>query len=447
METHDGFPLEEWTELSRIAIEFRSSVQDWLKTSELSRAMVEHQLRLRDRAAKKFSDPDRWLWSVKLFEQSSDEKVAALMASAYPPEVRVVDFCCGAGSDTVALARRGAVTAVDRCEVACGLTRANLGMHFENRLQQVMAECASDGLELGTLRLDDWMRKSARPTQSRIDVVCANAEAVELGRDTWVHIDPDRRADSRRTIQASHFQPGLSFLAGLIHQTAGGSIKLAPATKLTACDSQVDRKPGTQDNIELEKIGRQFIAWGGSVRQQRWWWNVDLYPTNTLTLSVLDRSKEWHHWTVSNNDAAEYDGWSNIVDDVRNIQGFIGDANGCVRAANLQGLLAKKLDASLIGNPVGFFQKVEIANAISPLVDWFQIEAVMAFDRKRLRSYLRQRNIGTLEIKVRNAEIAPELLRKEMKLGGTEAATLLITKCGLKTIAIVAKRGHQEPEA
>jgi hypothetical protein len=57
---------------------------------------------------------------------------------------------------------------------------------------------------------------------------------------------------------------------------------------------------------------------------------------------------------------------------------------------------------------------------------------------------LRERKIGVLEIKVRNVEIVPELLRKEMKLGGSEAATLLITKCGSKTIAMVAKRVHHE---
>ncbi len=198
--------------------------------------------------------------------------------------------------------------------------------------------------------------------------------------------------------------------------------------------------PATQVNIDLERIGRQFIAWGSSVRQQRWWWNVGAYPGSTITISVLNRATEWYHWTIANKDVAEFDEWSNVIDDRQEIRGYIGDADSCVRAAGVQGLLADKLDASIIGNPVGFFQKDRLDQIASPLVDWFQVDATMAFDRKRLRAYLREKNIGVLEIKVRNVEITPESLRTELKLQGSEAATLLITRCGLKTVAIVARR-------
>jgi hypothetical protein len=155
---------------------------------------------------------------------------------------------------------------------------------------------------------------------------------------------------------------------------------------------------------------------------------------------VLGRSGEWHHWSATRQEVAGCDGWSHTLDDWQAIQGFVGDADGCVRAAGLQGLLAEKLKASIIGNPFGFFLKNQLDDLSSPMIDWFEVIATMAFDRKRLRSYLRDRNIGTLEIKVRNIEIDPELLRREMKLHGSEVATVLVTRCGSKTVAIIARR-------
>ena len=385
--------------------------------------MLDHQLRLRNRAAKKFSSPDRWLWTTKLLEQSSDEKVASLTAAAFPKDVRVIDFCCGAGADAVALACRGPLTAVDRCDVACGLARANLALNFP-----------------GLARTMPPVGRTLRSSGHTVEVVQANAETIDFGSDTWVHFDPDRRVDSRRTTQVSHFQPGMDFLSKVVDRSAGGSIKLAPATKFDVAGTSRSDDQVSEFKIDRERMGRQFVAWGHSVRQQRWWWNVELYPAATTTVSILSRSGEWYHWSTNDHEASEFDEWSNTLEDWREIRGYIGDADSCVRAAGLQAILAGKLNACLVGNPVGFFQTEQLDDRATPLVDWFEIEATMAFDRKRLRSYLRERNVGVLEIKVRNVDIDPALLRNELKLRGSEAVTLLVTRCGLKTVAIVARR-------
>ncbi len=98
--------------------------------SENSVRLAAWQARLAERAQRKFSSPTDWLWTSKLLEQASDEYVARMTASAYPDQVCVLDLCCGAGSDSVALARRGPVIAVDQCPVACELAYANLRRHF-----------------------------------------------------------------------------------------------------------------------------------------------------------------------------------------------------------------------------------------------------------------------------------------------------------------------------
>jgi len=407
LDTYDGFKVQQWQDFVEFVLEQTKLRRDWLSDGKNASAIVAHQSRLRNRAAKKFSDSERWIWTAKLLEQSSDEKVAKMMASAFPKSVPVVDFCCGAGADTIALARRGFVTAVDRCEVACALTRANLFMHAAS---------------------------------NQTEVVCSSAEVHDIGSVAWVHIDPDRRPDSFRTTQVDYFQPSLEFITKLIRQSSGGSIKLAPATKLDTFSSSLDDENRPALAVNPLPIGRQFVSWGGSVRQQRWWWNVAAYPAGTTTVSMMLRSSDWYHWTVTDSESAQCDQWSRVINGQQSIGGYIGDADGCVRAAGLQGVLANMLDASLIGNQWGYLLAEKLPTSSTPLTDWFQIEASMSFDRKRLRSYLREKNVGVLEIKVRNVEISPEVIRREMKLHGTESATVLITKCGPKTIAIVGKR-------
>jgi hypothetical protein len=54
----------------------------------------------------------------------------------------------------------------------------------------------------------------------------------------------------------------------------------------------------------------------------------------------------------------------------------------------------------------------------------------LTFDRKKLKAYLRERGIGTLEIKKRGSDIVPEQLRKELQPKGKGAATLIVTRVG-----------------
>jgi THUMP domain-like len=59
---------------------------------------------------------------------------------------------------------------------------------------------------------------------------------------------------------------------------------------------------------------------------------------------------------------------------------------------------------------------------------------------RALAQHLRSRNIGQLEIKKRDIAIDPEQLRRDLKLRGDVAATLLITPIAGRPTAILAHR-------
>jgi hypothetical protein len=70
----------------------------------------------------------------------------------------------------------------------------------------------------------------------------------------------------------------------------------------------------------------------------------------------------------------------------------------------------------------------------------FEVAEVMPLQTRKLAHYLRERAVGKLEIKKRGVDLTPEQLRRELKLRGDDAATLLICRVGGRPTAIVARR-------
>ncbi len=370
------------------------------------------------RASKKFSEPQKWVWSRKLLEQASDENSAQLMASAYPLDCRVLDLCCGAGADAVALANCRTVTAVDLSDHACLLARTNLALH-----------------------------RSGTDRESTATVLCQEAEVTQITADDWVHLDPDRRAQAVRRTNAMLLQPTWEICRRIIQSSAGGSVKLAPATRWLDLPDQ--------DRSDMP-LGFQFISCGRVVRQQRWWWNLDRYPTNSITLSMRTTShsnSDWHHLRfpieasplfAKSNDRYMDDSigaYETIVSNSARLGRFVGDADPVVRSACLQPALAHRFRLQLIGSSSGFFTSSAVNETSLPWIDWFEVVDIMPLDRKKIRAYLREREIGIVEIKTRDTDIVPETLRRELKLvKSKKSISLLVTKCGPKMIAILANR-------
>ena len=70
----------------------------------------------------------------------------------------------------------------------------------------------------------------------------------------------------------------------------------------------------------------------------------------------------------------------------------------------------------------------------------FEVEEVLPFDRKRIKSLLRQRNIGRLEVKKRGTQIDPAQLQQQLQAKQAGQATLLLAGTSGGVTAILAKR-------
>ncbi len=357
-------------------------------------ALIVDQLRLRERARRKFSNPALWYWTQKLLEQSSDEQTAAHTASCFPANVRVVDLCCGAGSDSVALAQSHEVIfSNDVDALVCRIAEANFRNH---RLQ--------------------------------IPIVQSRSEDVSIPTNAWVHIDPDRRMLANRATRLEKFMPPQEYIEKLRREHAGGSIKLAPGSPVP------DTWPA--------QFGLHWIAFDATVRQLRAWWGVDAFQPRSRAVSVGKLSREWLTYRLSED---ELDIAKQEVEITTSCAEWIGDVDPAFRISGLLAGLARDAEARMFAAADGFL--VSSKPLCENFIRWLQIEDILPIDEKKLRKYFRERSVGILEIKQRHTKFDIDRLRNSLQLEGDASRSLFITKVGSAIQGIIASECQRTVDA
>ncbi len=105
-----------------------------------------------------------------------------------------------------------------------------------------------------------------------IEIQCEDAETTTLKPNEFLNIDPDRRATGKRVTALDGLQPNWLVVKRLIDESQGASMKVAPATDW----GELDAKPDTI----------RYLSRDRSVRQQRWLWNLNRWPAESIVVSV-----------------------------------------------------------------------------------------------------------------------------------------------------------------
>lgn len=123
------------------------------------------QIRLREKAAKKFSAPANWYWIEEALEQASPENVAAFHASLFPDGAAVADLTVGMGSDLVALAGRGPATGFELEPFRCAVAEFNL-TSSGRQAELICADCLSQPVEAQMVFADPARRRDGSRSHS-----------------------------------------------------------------------------------------------------------------------------------------------------------------------------------------------------------------------------------------------------------------------------------------
>lgn len=343
--------------------------------------LVIEQIELRRRAREKFTRPADMLFTRRALEQASGERPAEYKAARFTANDKVLDLCCGIGGDLLALAARGSAVGVDRDPVLALLAAHNCRV----------------------LGLDEVPVLSSDVTEACIDKCSA-----------W-HIDPDRRAGGRRVTRVESYEPGMEVIERLLHSSGSAAVKLAPAA--------VAPERWTSE-AELEWIGdqgecKQQVAWFGRLAR-----HAGQRAATILTAGASPRS-------VVGQECGELPTSSDIGR-------FVFEPQAAVLAARLAHVLAAEHKLATVADRGGYLTGDE--PVIDAALSAFEVDDVLPLDMKKLKSWLRERSIGRLEIKLRGVKDDPQNIRRRLQLSGERAATLLVTRFSGQVRAILARR-------
>ncbi|MBF6214712.1 class I SAM-dependent methyltransferase [Nocardia puris] len=339
-------------------------------------ALVE-TIRLRRKAAAKLEGAADWLFTDDALQQATPTAVARHRAARLAGRA-VHDVTCSVGADLTALA------AVCPAVLGSDLDDVRLAMAAHN----LAASLRPLGVESGG------------------NVVLARADAlVPVSRGTVVIADPARRADGKRTHDPARLQPPLP---DLLNAYAGRelAVKCAPGLDFDRLDWA-----GEVEVVSLDGAVREACLWSQGLAD----------PGVTRRATVLRSRPPHSHTPPETVTDAE-------PDDIpeRAPGEWIIDPDGAIVRAGLVRHWAARHGLWQLDPQIAYLTGDHVPEGIRG----FRVEDRLDLREKTLRQELARRDCGTLEILVRGVDVDPDALRKRLKLRGSRAFTLVLTRIG-----------------
>lgn len=331
--------------------------------AELAAAATEMAL-LRARASAKFSRAAEMYFTRDALEQATAEEVARHRAGRYADAKQVWDLGCSIGGDALQFALAGPQV---------------IGLDVD-ALRLRMAACNADAYGVdGQVRLRQ-----------------ADVLAWDMPAGATIFCDPARRRGGRRVFDPEMYQPPLSIVERWMGTAAGIGVKVAPGI-------DYDALPWQDCEVEV-------ISLDGEVKETVLWFGALARGTRTATL--LPSGVTLTAGEVGLIAAAAP-------------QAYLYEPDGAVIRAHLVEHLAMELGATKIDEDIAFLTTAE--RVTTPFARAWRIDEVMPFNLKRLRHWLRERNIGRVVVKKRGSPIDPQALERQLRLTGTGTAVVVLT--------------------
>jgi len=375
-------PYDETTAL-RLATGLRERGVD---AELVAAAMTQSRLRAKGRA--KFLEfADGMLFTQAGLEQATRLSVAARHAARYAGAgaTLVADLGCGIGGDAMAMGALGlSVLAVEQDELTAALATVNT-RHFPDV----------------TVRHADAMAIDLR------------AEGVDA-----VFADPARRTrGGRRVFDPRAYTPPLDHVLALREQVADVGLKVAP---------------GIPHAMLPPETHAQWVSVDGDVVEAGLWFGRLAHEGPGRSALVLrgDGAHTLADDAVPTADAPVRTG------EVRPLDHYLYEPDGAVIRAGLVARAGDLVGAGLVAESIAYLTGPRLED--SPFLTAYRVLDHFPFSLKPLRTYLRDRQVGTVTIKKRGTAVEPGQLRRQLSLSGPASATIVLTRiAGRQSVIVV----------
>jgi hypothetical protein len=116
---------------------------------------------------------------------------------------------------------------------------------------------------------------------------------------------------------------------------------------------------------------------------------------------------------------------------------YIYEPDPAVLRAGLVQALGARIDAWQIDADIAYLSSDRLVQ--TPFARAWTVEDWMPFSLKRLRAYLRQRNVGRVTVKKRGSPLQPEELIHKLRLEGEEERVLFLTHVQGRAAVIITE--------
>jgi hypothetical protein len=243
------------------------------------------------------------------------------------------------------------------------------------------------------------------------EVISADADEVAeqlITPGAGVFCDPARRNDWGRLWRVEDFEPRWSMVLQLLDGTRTAGVKLGPALPHSFIPEAVEAEWVT-DRGETVEVG--LWSGPGSTPGQR---SALIMPNARLVVAMAPPLP------------------------VRDLGRYLYEPAGAVIRAGAINELGAQLGAGLLDPQVAYLTSDRLCR--TPFATAFEVRHRLSFRLKALRAWVRQAQIGVLEIKKRGVDIDPAQLRRQLRLKGPDSATLVISRIPDGAIAVIVER-------
>ena len=342
------------------------------------------QSRLRARAEGKFGPfAAGMLFTVEGLAQATRLEVAARHAQRFAAAgvERVADLGCGIGGDAMALA---------------GLDRRVLAVDQDETTAAV-----------ATVNLRHW---------PEAQVLQAEATSVDLSGVDGAWLDPARRtASGRRVLDPHRASPPWDAVLGVARQVPATGVKLAP---------------GIPRDLAPPGAETQWVSVDGDVVEAAVWFGPLARPGLRASALVLR------------------DGAAVEVDDAGmpaphavagrdGVGTYLYDPDGAVVRSGLVGQVAALVSGRLLDPTIAYVTSDVLVR--TPLARALVVEEVLPFGLKALRTRLRDRGVGRVEVLKRGSALDVEQLRRQLRLSGPNEASVVLTRIAGQQSVLLAR--------
>jgi hypothetical protein len=236
------------------------------------------------------------------------------------------------------------------------------------------------------------------------DVVLLRADALRpVTRDTVVLADPGRRRSGRRRFDPRDYIPPLDGLLDVYRDR----------------DLVVKYSPGV-DFAELDRLGFsgeiEVVSLQGSVREACLWSRGMAEAGVRRRATLLDGPEQITDAQPDDCGVAPVGRW-------------IVDPDGAVVRAGLVRHYAARHGLWQLDPDIAYLS----GDRLPDRVRGFEVLDEIAFSEKRLRQALATRDAGAVEILVRGVDVDPDVLRRRLRLRGSQQFSVVITRIGSGT--------------